>query len=53
MTIIDQNTDRRALEIAAIFDCGFDLALVEKASDNDLRDMIIDWIEVGDECAAA
>ena len=53
MTLITENTDRRTLEIAAIFECNFDLAVVEKASDAELRNLITDWIEAGDECAAA
>lgn len=51
MTMIDHTTDRRTLEIAAIFDCEFDLAIIEAASDEELCNMIIDWIEAGDECA--
>ncbi len=53
MTIIDHNTSRADLEIAAIFECKFDLAVIEAASDEVLRNMILDWIEAGDECAAA
>lgn len=50
MTTIDQNTDRATLEVAAIFECEFDLEVIEAASDDELRDMIIEWIEAGDEC---
>lgn len=53
MTIIDHTTDRRTLEIAAIFECGFDLDVIEAASDEVLRNMVGEWIEAGDECAAA
>lgn len=53
MTMIDENTSRADLEIAAIFQCNFDLSKVEAASDEELRDMIMDWVEAGDECAAA
>ena len=51
MTFIDETTSRADLEIAAIFECEFDLAAVEKASDDELRNMIRDWIEAGDETA--
>lgn len=47
---IDENTDRATLEIAAIFDCEFDLDVIEAASDDELRTMIQAWIEQGDEC---
>lgn len=53
MTMIDANTDRASLEIAAIFECEFDLDVIEAASDDELRAMIIAWIEAGDECLAA
>ena len=53
MTFINETTSRADLEIAAIFECNMDLAKVEAASDEDLRNMILDWIEAGDECAAA
>lgn len=53
MTEINENTDRATLEIAAIFECEFALDVIEAASDEELRNMIIDWIEAGDECAAA
>jgi len=53
MTMIDHTTDRATLEIAAIFECNFDLQIVANASDDELRNMIIEWIESGDECAAA
>jgi hypothetical protein len=52
MTFIDETTARADLEIAAIFECGFDLDAIEAASDEQLRDMIMDWVEAGDECAA-
>lgn len=50
---IDENTAREALEMAAIMDCCFDSATVDAASDAELREMIQDWIEAGDECAEA
>lgn len=50
---IDANTTREALEEAAIMECGFEAAAVDAASDSELRDMIADWIEAGDECGAA
>lgn len=53
MQIIDENTSRAELEIAAIFECGIDCATVEKATDSELLAMVRDWIEAGDECAAA
>lgn len=53
MTFIDQNTDRATLETLAVFECNFDLKAVEAASDEELRDMIQEWIEDGDECAQA
>ena len=49
MTMIDKTTDRRSLEIAAIFECEFALDVIEAATDEELRNMIIDWIEAGDE----
>lgn len=52
MTFIDQNTDRPTLEIAAIFECEFDLDVIEAASDDELRAMIVAWIEAGDETVA-
>jgi len=51
MTFISENTDRATLEVAAIFECNFDLAVIEAASDDELRSMIIKWVEAGDECA--
>lgn len=51
--MIDENTDRPTLEVAAIGECNFDLDVIEAATDKELLDMIIDWIEAGDECAAA
>lgn len=53
MNYLDENTSRADLEIAAIFTCGFDCDSVEKAADSELLAMILDWIEAGDECAAA
>ena len=50
---IDENTSRADLEIAAIFECNIDCAVVEKATDAELLTMIRTWIEAGDECAAA
>ena len=49
MTFIDETTDRPTLEIAAIFECEFDLKVIEAASDEELRNMILDWIEEGSE----
>ncbi len=49
---IDANTARPELEEAAILTCGFDTATVDAASDAQLRDLITDWIEAGDECGA-
>lgn len=53
MTFLDETTSRADLEIAAIFECGFDCAIVESATDSELLDMVRDWVEAGDECAAA
>lgn len=53
MTYLDENSSRADLEIAAIFTCGFDCAIVEKATDAELLAMIREWVEAGDECAAA
>lgn len=50
---LDSNTPRADLEIAAIFECKFELDAIEKASDAELLDMIQDWIAAGDECGAA
>lgn len=50
---INENTSRAELEIAAIFECEFSCEVVEAATDEQLRDMIREWIEAGDECAAA
>lgn len=47
--IIDENTPRADLEIAAISDCNFDLDVIENATDIELLDMIRDWIEEGSE----
>ena len=49
---IDENTSRADLEIAAIFDCEFDLGVIEKATDDELRRMIIDWIMQYNEVSA-
>ena len=49
---IDENTSRADLEIVAIFECNIDCDKIEGASDDELRMMICDWIEAGDECAA-
>jgi hypothetical protein len=51
MIEINENTSRVDLEYAAIFECNFDLDKIEAASDEELRDMIIAWIEEGDETA--
>jgi hypothetical protein len=53
MIEINETTDRRTLELAAIFECDFDLDWIEQASDEQLRDRIIEWIEAGDECGGA
>lgn len=50
MTFITENTDRATLEVAAIFECEFDLDVIAAASDEELRDMIREWVETGDEC---
>jgi hypothetical protein len=50
MIFIDENTSRADLEIAAIFECQFeDLDAIASASDAELLQMILDWIEAGDE----
>jgi len=51
--MIDHNTPRSELEVAAIFECNFDLAVIEAASDAELLEMIQGWVLAGDECAAA
>lgn len=51
MLMIDENSSRADLEIAAIFECEFELDVIEAASDSELLDMILTWIEEGDECA--
>jgi hypothetical protein len=53
MNYLDENTSRAELEIAAIFTCNIACAAVEKASDSELLAMIRNWVEAGDECAAA
>jgi hypothetical protein len=53
MTFINENTSRADLEIAAIFECNFELSAIETASDIELYNMILEWVEAGDECAAA
>ena len=53
MTMIDETTDRATLEVAAIFECEFALDVIEAATDDELRAMVIAWIEAGDETAAA
>lgn len=50
---IDENTSRADLEIAAIFECGFDLDVIEKATDAELYEMIGKWVADGDECAGS
>lgn len=50
---ITEATTRPELEEAAIMECGFSTATVDAASDDQLRDMICEWIEAGDECAEA
>lgn len=49
MMFLDENTPRRDLEIAAIFECEFDLDAVEDATDKELLDMIREWVEEGSE----
>lgn len=51
MLFIDKNTDRATLEEAAIVEIGFDPNVVDAATDDELRAMIVRWIEAGDECA--
>lgn len=51
--MISETSTRAELEVAAIFECGFELDAVEAASDAALLEMIREWIEAGDECAAA
>lgn len=53
MTYLDETTSRADLEIAAIFECNIDCAIVETATDEELLSMVRTWIEAGDECAAA
>lgn len=48
--MIDSNTSRADLEMVAIADCGFNLDLIEAASDAVLLEMIQGWIVDGDEC---
>jgi len=50
MLYIDENTDRATLEEAAIVEIGFDIAIVEAATDDELRAMVIGWIMDGNEC---
>ena len=51
MMIIDENTSRADLEHAAIWECDFDLDVIAAASDAKLLDMILTWIEEGNEAA--
>jgi hypothetical protein len=53
MTFLNETTSRADLEIAAIFQCNFDLKAIEAATDAQLLEMIAKWIEEGDECKAA
>lgn len=53
MFFIDANTTREALEEIAIIECWMEAAVVDAASDDELRGMIQQWIEAGDECAEA
>lgn len=46
---IDENTSREKLEEVAIVDIGFEPSVVDAASDDELRAMIINWIEEGSE----
>jgi hypothetical protein len=48
---VDENTDRPSLEAAAIAECKFDLDVIEAATDAELLEMIVEWIEEGDETA--
>jgi len=47
--MIDHTTDRAALEVAAMVDCDFPLDVIAAATTEELRAMIIAWIEAGDE----
>jgi len=42
---------REVLEIAAIFDCGFEIDVIEAYSDVEVAEMITGWIESGYACA--
>jgi hypothetical protein len=53
MAFIDETTSRADLEIAALFECNIDCATVEASSNENLRALIVAWVEAGDECAAA
>lgn len=53
MTYLDETTSRADLEIAAIFECNIDCAIVETATDEELLSMVRDWVAAGDECEAA
>lgn len=53
MTYIDETTSRADLEIAAIFECNIDCAIVETATDEELLSMVRDWVAAGDECESA
>jgi hypothetical protein len=50
---IDASTPRETLEEVAIMECGFTTEQVDGATDEQLLVMIQDWVEAGDECAAA
>jgi hypothetical protein len=49
---IDETSTRNDLEHAAVFECNFDLDVIEAATDAELLEMIREWIVAGDECAA-
>lgn len=46
---IDENTSREALEEVAIVDIGFEPSVVDAASTEELRAMIIKWVNEGSE----
>ncbi len=49
MLIIDETTSRSDLEVAALM-ADLNLTAVAAASDDELRNMLMEWIESGDEC---
>lgn len=46
---IDEDTSREKLEEVAIVDIGFEIDVVDAASTEELRAMIIKWVEEGSE----